>query len=65
MDLLDEQVLDMAKVGHQMEIWNVTDAVEKREVTNPEEKKKEDKTPSENLSLESLAPTVENSSPEI
>ncbi len=52
-----------AKVGEPVEKWNVTDTVQKSEVTNPEEKKKKDKKTSENLSLESLAAAVEDFTP--
>ena len=52
-----------AKVGEPVEKWNVTDAVQKSEVTNPEEKQKEDRNTSENLSLESLAAAVEDFTP--
>jgi hypothetical protein len=41
----------------------VTDTVQKSEATNPEEKKKEDKIPSEKLSLQSLAAAVEDFTP--
>jgi hypothetical protein len=57
---LDEQMLDRAKIRDPVEKRNVTDAVQKSEEANSEEKQKEDKKPSEHLSLESLAAAVEN-----